>query len=457
MRVIGSEKPNFLRIVAGSILCAGMSFAATAPEPTFSRDVAPILYRHCVSCHHSGDIAPMSLVTYQEVRPWAAAIREAVALRRMPPWLADPKVGHWSNDPRLSEREISTLEAWTERGKLEGNPRDLPQPPAFHDGWKIGTPDVVIAIPEHKLAAPGPDEYAYINVPTNFTEDRWVVAAELRPGNRKVVHHAHVFVVDEAANKASAEASTKDPAKEYANSIRVKEGTLEWVRPEAPVINDGCAVDDNARFPGSKVSDLGGLIASYLPGREADVYAPGTARKIPAGASVNFQIHYSHTTGKAETDITSVGLIFAKEPPKQVSRRVDLANHMFMIPAGDPDHQVTECHTFDKPIAITSLTPHMHLRGKAMRMIARYPTGEEQTLLLVPAYNFNWQFTYRAQPPINLPKGTRIQIIAEFDNSVNNPLNPNSKEPVRWGSASENEMMDGWIEYVDAEPANPPH
>jgi len=126
-----------------------------------------------ISCHHSGDIAPMSLVTYQEVRPWAAAIREAVALRRMPPWLADPKVGHWSNDPRLSEREISTLEAWTERGKLEGNPRDLPQPPAFHDGWENWHTRCCDCNPEHKLAAQGPDEYAYINVPTNFTEDRW--------------------------------------------------------------------------------------------------------------------------------------------------------------------------------------------------------------------------------------------------------------------------------------------
>jgi len=424
-----------------------------APGVTYTHDVAPILYQHCVACHHPNDIAPMSLLTYKETRPWAAAIRQAIVTGKMPPWKADPHYGKWSNDPRLSDTEIATIKAWVDGDKLEGDPKDMPAAPQFTDGWKIGKPDAIITIPEHVIEASGPDEYVYITVPTNFTEDRWIVAAELRPGNRRVVHHAHVFVVEPPDPEKTAKAAEKDPVKEYAKWIKVKEGSLEWVRPEAPVIDNGCSVDDNGMFPGSHSSDLGSLISSYLPGRAPDVYPEGTARKIPAGSSINFQIHYSRTTGKREVDATSVGLIFAKEPPRQISRRIDLSNHMFMIPAGDADHPVSECHTFNKDILVTSLTPHMHLRGKAMRIVADLPDGKKETLLYVPAYSFNWQITYRAEDPIFLPKGTRVEILGEFDNSANNPQNPDPTKPVRWGSASETEMMDGWIEYLDA----PPH
>jgi hypothetical protein len=422
---------------------------------TFNKDVAPILYKNCVKCHHAGDIAPMPLITYKDVRPWAAAVRQAVVSRKMPPWMADPAVGHWSNDPRLSETEIQTIKAWVEGPKLEGDPKDLPPTPKFSDGWLIGKPDVVIAIPEQTLAASGPDEYMYLKVPTNFDEDRWIVAAELRPGNRKIVHHAHVFI-SEGQNPAAAKKAEKptDPAAQYANWIRVRQGSLEWVRPDAPVINDGCAVDDNGLFPGSKSSDLASLISSYLPGREPDVYPAGTARKVPAHSMLSFQIHYSRTTGKPETDQTSVGLVFAKKPPERVSRRIDLSNQMFMLPARDPDHQVTECHTFDKNVLITSLTPHMHLRGKSMKIIAHLPDGRAQTLLSVPGYEFHWQFTYRAKDPIYLPAGTRIEVDGHFDNSANKLGNPDPDHPVRWGAASEKEMMDGWIEYLDADPGS---
>jgi len=424
---------------------------------TFSKDVAPILYQHCVQCHHPGDIAPMSLLTYKEARPWAASIRQAVVSRVMPPWRADPHVGQWSNDPRLSAAEIETIKNWTEGPKAEGDPKQMPPMPEFSNGWKIGKPDAVIAIPEHELAGSGPDEYTYVTVPTNFKEDRWITAAELRPGNRKIVHHAHVFVVDAAPHTSAANATaTKaegNPTEEYAKWLRIKEGTLEWVRPEAPVIDNGCSVDDNGLFPGSKSSDLGSLISSYLPGRGADVYPTGTARLVPAGATLNFQIHYSRTTGKTEKDATSVGLLFAKEPPTRISRRIDLSNQMFLVPAGDPDHDVTECHTFDKNVLITSLTPHMHLRGNAMQIFADLPDGQRQLLLSVPNYEFNWQFTYRTRDPIFLPKGTRIEVHGHFNNSANKAGNPDPTKVVRWGSASENEMMDGWIEYVDAPPA----
>ncbi len=439
-----ATRPMF---VLPSLLLAAQ---AAASPPTFSRDIAPILYKHCAGCHHANDIAPMSLLTYQEVRPWAAAIKEAVVTRKMPPWMADPHVGRWSNDSSLTEAEIAAIKAWVEGGKLEGDAKELPPKPVFAEGWRVGKPDMVISIPRFKLEGKGPDEYSYVTVPTNFTEDRWVVAAELRPGNRKIVHHAHVFVIEEGGQQAHAKA---DPAEEYGKWLRINEGTLSFIRPDAPVINDGCARDDNGVFPGAQQNDLGSLISSYLPGREPDVYPEGTARLIKAGAKLNFQIHYSRATGKTEYDETSVGLIFAKEPPKTVARRIDLSNHMFLIPANDPNHEVTECHTFQKDLYITSLTPHMHLRGKAMKIEVTYPDGRTKPLLNVPTYNFNWQITYRAAEPIFIPKGTRLKITAHFDNSRNNPLNPDSTKAVRWGAASETEMMDGWIEYVDASAA----
>ncbi len=447
MQVVGTA---LAFLISGPITGASLP-STTSSVPTFSHDVAPILYGHCVSCHHAGDIAPMSLLTYKEVRPWAAAIRQAVLTRKMPPWKADPHFGKWSNDPRLSSEEVAVLSAWVEGGEPEGNIKNLPSAPTFIDGWKIGKSDAVISIPEHKLESAGPDEYTYVTVPTHFTEDRWIVAAELRPGNRRVVHHAHVFVVDEVAKKAAQAPAAKTVAAAYAASLWIKEGTLEHIRLDAPVINDGCSVDDNGLLPGEHQSDLSDLISSYLPGRSPDIFPEGTARKIPAGASVNFQIHYSHTTGKPESDITSVGLVFAKEPPKKISRRTDISNEMFLVPAGASQHAVTECHTFDHDILVTSMTPHMHLRGKSMRIVADFPNGTKETLLWVPAYDFNWQFTYRTAEPILLPKGTRLEVLAQFDNSPANPVNPNPKRPLRWGAASEDEMMGGWIEYVDAD------
>ena len=443
---------------AAALLVAACPLARA--EVTYSADVAPILYKHCATCHHPDDVAPMALLTYRETRPWAAAIREAVLTRQMPPWKADPRYGIWSNDWSLTDQEISTIKAWVDQGSKEGDPSQLPAPPVFSTDWRIGKPDVIISIPPHSLTADGPDEYEYFTVPSNFTEDKWVVAAELRPGNRKIVHHAHVFVNAPAKPKpaSSKHEAPGDPQEVYANWLRVREGKLTWMRPEAPVIDDGCIVDDNSYWPGDKPRDenfgSGGLISSYLPGREPDVYPEGTARRIPAGSNLVFQIHYSKATKKPETDVTSVGLIFAKHPPRQVAKRVDLSNYFFRIPAGDPNVEVSECHTFKQDMYVTSLTPHMHLRGKDARFEVTYPDGRKETLLLVPHYNFNWQITYRMQEPKFLPKGTRLAIISHFDNSANNSLNPDPTKVVRWGEASEMEMMDGWIEYVDAVPGS---
>ena len=424
-------------------------------DVTFTADVAPILFKHCATCHHTNDIAPMSLLSYREALPWAASIREAVLTRQMPPWKADPHYGKWINDWSLSDGDIATIKAWVDQGKKEGNPKLLPPPPVFTTDWKIGKPDVVIAIPPHLLSAKGPDEYENFVVPTNFKEDTWVVAAELRPGNRKIVHHAHVSVTEvPSASPPGPKTTGPNPEAEYSKWLMVHEGKLSWLRPEAPVINDGCVVDDNGYKPGRKPNDATfgnwGMISSYLPGREPDRFPAGTARKIPAGSNLTFQIHYSRSTGKPETDITSVGLILAKQPPAQIAKRVDLSNFLFRIPAGDPNVEVSECHTFKQDLYITSLTPHMHLRGKDARFDVTFPDGTKETLLFVPRYNFNWQITYRMMEPKFLPKGTRLTILSHFDNSRNNPLNPDPSQVVRWGEASEMEMMDGWIEYLDS-------
>jgi hypothetical protein len=439
------------RFVPALLLCS-FALPALPAVPTYSKDIAPVLFRHCTSCHHANDIAPMPLMTYAQTKPWAASIKEAILLRKMPPWKADPHVGKWSNDPSLTEAEIALVRAWADGGKPEGNPADLPAAPVYAEGWRAGQPDAVITIPKFELSAKGADEYSYITVPTNFKEDRWVVSAELRPGNRKIVHHAHAFVLDPEAAPASAARgpAQANPQKDYANWLTLKEGTLSWIRPEAPVINDGCAVDDNGLLPGSRQGDLGNLLSSYLPGRAPDVYPEGTARLVKAGSRIQFQIHYSRATGKVEYDETSVGLVFAKTPPKTVARRMDLGNHMFLIPANAANHVVTECHTMPKDVYVTSLTPHMHLRGKAMQIQVTYPDGRTETLLNVPEYSFAWQITYRTQRALFLPKGTRVKVIGTFNNSANNPTNPDPAKAVRWGSASETEMMDGWIEYVDA-------
>jgi hypothetical protein len=294
-------------------------------------------------------------------------------------------------------------------------------------------------------------------VPTNFTEDKWIVAAELRPGNRRIVHHAHVWDTAPDWLKSDKKDKPADPQSAYADWLEIHEGKLTWMRYDAPVIDDGCIVDDNAYRPGDKPRDetfgTWGIVSSYLPGRGPDVYPPGTARKIPAGAEFTFQIHYSKVTRKPETDTTSIGLIFAKEPPAVVAKRVDFSNYLFLIPPGASNVEVSECHTFKQDLYVTSLTPHMHLRGKDSRFEVTYPDGRKETLLVVPHYNFNWQITYRTAEPKFLPKGTRLAIVSHFDNSLNNPLNPDPTKTVRWGEASEMEMMDGWIEYVDTPPA----
>jgi len=416
--------------------------AATPPD--FSRDVAQILDQNCVSCHRPGEIGPMAFTSYKEVRPWAKAMGNAVKSRKMPPWHAAPHYGKFSNDSRLKDKDIDTILAWVAAGAPEGDPRSLPPLPKFAEGWQIGKPDAIYTIQEYTLASDGYDEQKTFVVDTNLKEDIWVEAIEIRPGNRKVVHHAHVWL-DTPPTPKPAGTAPKTPKVTYT----MREGSRVYARPDAPVIDDGCGDPSGGMWPGSNPSELGSILASFVPGKAPEQWPVGIAKRIPAGSKLRFTIHYSRTTGKEERDSTSVGLRFAKQPPERELRRIDLHNQAFLIPANDSNHTVTACYTFTEDADVLSYLAHMHYRGKSMRFEATYPDGRTETLMDVPHYDFEWQTKYLNAAPVRIPKGTRIKLTATFDNSPNNRYNPDPSKVIRWGDNTVDEMMDGWFEFVN--------
>jgi len=440
-----------IAIALCSLFAAGSPLLAADPttgtQVTFNKDVAPILYKSCVTCHHPNDIAPMSLVTYKEARPWAAAIRQAVVQRVMPPWHADPHVGEYLNDPRLSDSEIATLVAWTKTGAQEGDPKDLPTAPVFQDRWHI-KPDVVFTIPEATVAAGNQDAYEYIYVPTNFTENKWVQSAEVIPGDKRVVHHATVSVVSaDKVPKSVASHASQDSGDKY----RYKAGKLTHLRPEVPVVDDGCSMPEGSGLPGESSGSVNHVPAIFLPGHLAETRPPGYALRIPAGSYLQFQIHYSNRLNQQVQDRTSIGLVFAKEPVKHEVAQYEIWNNAFLIPPDDGAHRVTSCFVLPKDVTAVAYTAHMHFRGKSMRTEAIYPDGHRELLFNVPKYDFRWQETYFLKHQFLLPKGTKLITTAYFDNSVNNPLNPDPSKSIRWGEPSNEEMMGFWLAYADVD------
>ncbi len=369
-------------------------------EITFAKHVSRILQDRCAECHHPGTAAPFSLLTYEDARNWAEPIKETVVERRMPPWNADPRHGSFANDLRMKGEEIDTLLAWIDNGMPLGDPQDLPPPREFAAGWLIDQPDVVLAMPEeYTVPATGTVEYQYFVTPTNFTEDVWVQASEARPGNRAVVHHIIAFVREKG-------------------------------------------VKGTKNLP---------MVAGFAPGEEPMVFPAGTGFKVPAGSEIVWQVHYT-PTGKVETDRCEVGLVLCKErPPRQV-RGGGAFNFSFQIPPGDGNYRVESKAEFSKDVELLSLMPHMHLRGKDFQYTAVYPDGRREVLLSVPKYDFNWQHRYRFAQPPRLPKGTILECVAHFDNSADNPANPDPNKTVRWGDQTWEEMMIGWYSHVDALP-----
>jgi hypothetical protein len=426
------------------VLLSGLLAVPLAFSATFSKDVAPIFFAHCAGCHRPNDVAPMSLLDYQSARPWAKAIREAALVRKMPPWFADPHFGTFANDARLSDSEIEIIKAWVDCGTPEGDPRDLPRAPEFIEGWRLGKPDIVIDIGEDFRVKPGQDTYEHFVVPANFNEGKWIRAAEIRPGNRKVVHHVHVSVLADAA----AAGSTSIEAMTALNSFLIRDGKLTRVRMDAPVVDNACAAD-TPELPYLRGFQEGAL-ASFLPGRAPDVFPDGSAKWIPPGSKFEFVIHYARTSGSSQTDRTSVGLYLAPSPPEHVLRRMDLRNFFFRIPPGAASHEVKRCYTFERDKLLLSITPHMHYRAHDVTYELIRPNGKHETLLVVPRYDFNWQLVYRLKVPLYVEKDSRLSVTAHYDNSPNNPANPDPSATIRWGDKSEEEMMTSWIEYFDA-------
>jgi hypothetical protein len=412
---------------------------------TFSKDVAPIFFKNCADCHRAGEMAPMPLLTYKEVRPWARSIKEKVATRQMPPWHADPHYGKFSNNKSLTQDEVDTIVAWVDGGAKEGNAKDLPAKPQFAEGWKIGKPDIVLSMPEeYSLEAQGSDEYINFTIPANFKEDRWIQAAEIHPGNRKVVHHVIAFIQTPDMIENTRALRSKES---MAKTIFYQDGTLIRARMDAPVYDEGCNAP-NGGFARGSGQEIGFPLCFYTPGKDVDIWPQGFAKAIPAGSNIVIQMHYSKTTGKAEKDRTSVGLVFAKKPPERALMSFGVFNHYFKIPAGADNHEVTGCFTFGRDTELFTFLPHMHVRGKDFKYEVIYPDGKRETLLHVPKYDFNWQTMYVLEKPLMIPKGTKMIVTAHFDNSGRNKYNPDPTKDVRFGDPTYDEMMIGYFDYV---------
>lgn len=406
-------KENSLKVgamlgaIAAAVAATAAMGSAGSSRVTFTKDVAPIFYARCVECHRPGEIAPMSLITYKDARPWARSIREKVLDRSMPPWLADPKHGEFENDRRLSQKEIDTILAWVDAGAPKGDDQDLPAPPKYQEGWVLGRPDAVISLAEDvPVPADGVIPYKYFTVPIGFKEDRWIQAAEIRPGNRAVVHHI-IVNVQEPAPKPSGEQES----------------------------------------PASSFRERGFKLAGFAPGEQPREYPKGTAKLIKAGSNLVFQMHYT-PNGVASTDRSYIGLFFAKGPVERKALTATATNARFVIPAGHPNYEVTSTWTAKEDVFIVDLMPHMHVRGKDFTYTAAYPDGRSEIVLHVPKYDFNWQLLYRLKKPLFLPKGSRLDCVAHFDNSTNNKYNPDPSKEVRWGPQTWEEMMIGWFDYV---------
>ena len=389
------------------------SAPAHAAPPTFTKDVAPILFKSCVECHRPTGMAPMSLLTFDDARPWARAVKQKVVAREMPPWGADPTVGRFSNDVSLKPAEIATISAWVDGGAPQGNPADLPEAPTFAEGWSIGKPDYIFTMQKpFTVPADGTVPYLYMTIPTNLKEDIWIRGVELKPTDRRVVHHIISDLV---------------------------EGNGQPPDPEPKLRKD----------PSRK--ELGGGLGGLVPGRLYGLYEEGVARKIPAGTDIVLQMHYT-TIGQVVTDQTQIGVVLAKEPPSALRAEVGggaIPNISFVIPPGDPNFEVSGKKTFDRDTYLSTLYPHMHVRGKSAAYSIIYPDGREEVVLSVPKYDFNWQLSYKLAEPKFIPKGSTLKVTMHYDNSRGNRFNPDPTAEVRWGDQTWEEMMLGYYGTIE--------
>jgi hypothetical protein len=423
-----------MRLLELCLCSAIVASAATAPtQVTFYKDVLPVLQKDCQTCHRPGEAAPMSFLNYDSTRPWAKAIKTAVLTKKMPPWYADPHYGKFANDRSLSQAEINTLVSWADAGAPAGDPKVAPKPIEWVEGWRIGKPDVVLSMPvAFDVPASGTIDYQYIVVPTGFTEDKYVQIAEARPGNPALVHHIIAFI-REPGNPWMKDAK---PGVPFVPRERARQAQAQQAQQGG---QNRAQQQDNAGF--------GDFLSGYAPGTLPNVMKPGQAKVLKAGSDIVLQMHYT-ANGKAGSDISKIGIIFATTKPTERVLTLAAVNGSFAIPPGDSNYQVDSKITLQDDSTLVNMLPHMHFRGKSFEYRVTYPTGEKEVLLSVPHYDFNWQLTYDLAQPKVLPKGTVIECTAHFDNSANNPYNPDPTKEVHFGEQTWEEMMIGFFDVT---------
>ena len=388
-------------------MVGGVGTAVAAQDDvTFTHDVAPILYKSCVSCHRPGELAPMSLQTYAEVRPWARGIKEKVVSGEMPPFFADAQHGYFKNDSRLLQDEIDTITRWVDAGAPQGDPGDLPELPTFTDGWALGEPDMIVTLPTVDVPATGDDYYPDLSHTIDLPEKRWIRAIEVRPSNRKVTHHQVIFTSSGGAQGAGTESGFFD------------------------------------------------VLAVWSVGTNPNVFPEGMGRWVYPGQQWTVNAHY-HPSGTAESDQTVVGLYFGKGEMKKEVMAAIAGSMSFEIPPNTANHEIRASYIIDQDISVLSFFPHMHVRGQSMDLIANYPNGESQSLINVPEYDFDWQLFYYPEKHVPLPAGTRLDIVAHFDNSVGNPDNPDPNKAVGFGLQTTDEMVFNVFEFIADEGVSP--
>jgi mono/diheme cytochrome c family protein len=403
-------------VVGAASATMSMRAAEHSGDVTFNKDVLPILQKNCQTCHRPGEIGPMSFLTYKDTRPWAKAMKTAVTSRQMPPWFADPAYGHFANDKRLSDADIQTISAWADGGASEGDAKDKPAPVVFEDGWGL-KPDMVIEMPKDvDLPATGTINYKYILVKANFPEDRWVVAADLRPGNATAVHHMRAIV--------------RPPGSDWMKG-------LEY----------GVAYEQGDKSMGRQ-SEGTDLLGKFNPGLGAQDFSEfESAKFVPKGSDIVFNMHYT-ATGKPATDRSRLALVFAKKPPKLRYFTHDGPTAFNLaIPPGESRVEVVSEMTAMADTQLVYLQPHMHLRGKDYEVRLIYPSGKTETVFKAK-WDFNWQLGYDFAEPVPIPKGTRIVGIAHFDNSTANKFNPDPTKTVFWGPQNWEEMQNCFMSFL---------
>lgn len=387
---------------------AGEASAKAKASVTFNKDVAPLVFQHCATCHRPGEVAPFSLLSYRDVRKRAELIRDVTGDRVMPPWRAEPGSGHFADERRLSDEQVATIARWVDAGAPEGDPADRPDPPKFTQGWQLGEPDLVMTMPEpYELKAEGSDVYRGFVIPLKVPAGKYLRAVEFRPGNRRIVHHAVFTTMPHKAAQAKLESG------------------------------DGKSFPTGLAPPGQL---LPGQLAFWTPGMTPIPLPEGYAAALSAGSDLVLQLHL-HPSGKVETEQSSIGFHFTDEAPRGRLNLLILNQRQIHIEPGDANYTVTATRTIPRDVDVYGVFPHMHLIGRKVKVTATLPDGTTQPLISIGDWNFNWQFYYRYSTPLHLPAGTKLEGRFTYDNSEQNPANPSHPpKPVTYGEQTTNEM-----------------